>query len=680
MTLMQPTDLISHRTLCRFVIASALPVLASLGRGAESRGAIPGGGTAALTAERIAELRSPAPPVRPDHPYLPLAKKWADEFWPVVRAIVQQPAGELKLIDHRRHAFWTLWSVLAPEGPYQADATRRKEAFAVMDRWTEQFVKWPREHWDILGALEVVNWVAVTKREPAAVQRWLVRLRAAVEANLKLNQEHKEWPSWTPNPLIQSTAILALAAQLYSAAEPADPAPALWRAMARECLNRALTMRLPGGAFGYILDSGPDPGYFNFDSTFLGRYWQLTGDATALTTLQGMAEYARSATLCGKLDAVASPWWKHNWVLDGPHHGPEVVATLSRDPLTKYIATKRLAEPYSDFWTYYPMLFWDPNVSSRPVSDRCEFDRNANGPALRAGPFDVVMPGCAWNDATFGVSLASRERVAFDAYLTAARLMLHAPGPSASASDYGRHFMTYTDDVPRHAAVVGAGWIAAGWRFTPRRSSNALRENARSGPADRIDLWFADAQGAGGLVMLEVNKAAPATAPAGWLRLSAAAQSTSNPRIVQVGPLHFEVGGDFTPAESVSDGGKAGEPGPSLLRLAPANSAAHSWPPGTRFHYTLSTWPQAGQGWRISEPRVAGTLVEVTVSRDAGARVVLVYNRGDDPADYVPRADAAEGRLSGAEGRATTVAVRSGRPVSLPACALLVIHANERPI
>jgi hypothetical protein len=47
------------------MIASAWPVLASLGRGAESRGAIPGGGTAALTAERIAELRSPAPPVRP---------------------------------------------------------------------------------------------------------------------------------------------------------------------------------------------------------------------------------------------------------------------------------------------------------------------------------------------------------------------------------------------------------------------------------------------------------------------------------------------------------------------------------------------------------------------------------------------------------------------------------------
>ncbi len=240
--------------------------------------------------------------------------------------------------------------------------------------------------------------------------------------------------------------------------------------------------------------------------------------------------------------------------------------------------------------------------------------------------------------------------------------------------------MTYTDDVPRHAAVVGAGWIAAGWRFTPRRSSNALRENARPGPADRTDLWFADAQGAGGLVMLEVNKTAPATAPAGWLRLSAAAQPTGNPRIVQVGPLHFEIGGDFAPAESVPDGGKAGEPGPSLLRLAPAKPAAHSWPPGTRFHYTLSTWPQAGQGWRISEPQVAGTLVEVTVSRNAGPRVVLVYNRGDAPADYVPRADATEGRLSGPEGRASSVAVRSGRPVSLPACALLVIHANERPI
>lgn len=632
-----------------------------------------------VPASRIAELRSPAPPIRTSNPYFPLAKKWADDAWPIVRAVMQNPAGELKLVEHRRHAFWSLWSVLAPEGPYRAEAGRREEAFAVMDRWTQQFVKWPREHWDILGALEVVNWVAGPARDRAAVRRWLARLRAAVDANYKLNQDHKEWPSWTPNPLIQSTAILALAANLYGAADPADAGPPKWRAMARECLGRALTMRRPGGAFGYILDSGPDPGYFNFDSTFLGRYWQLTGDATALSTLQGMAGYARAATVCGKLDAVASPWWKHNWVSDGPHHGPEVVATLARDPLTKYIATKRLAEPYGDFWTYYPMLFWDPDVPAQAVADRCEFDRNANGPALRSGPLDVVMPGCAWNDATFGVSVASRERVAFDAYLTAARLMLHAPGQGASGSDYGKQFMTYTDDVPRHASVVGAGWIAAGWRFTPRRSSTAsLRENARPGPADRTDLWFADAHGAGGLVMLEVRETTPATTPSGWLRLSAAAQPTGNPRLVQVGPLHFEVGGDFTPAENVPDGGKAGEPGPALLRLAPAHPVARSWPPGTRFHYTLSTWPSEGRGWRISDPQVTGALVEVTLSRDAGTRVVLVYNRGDRPIEYMPREDAAEGRLSGTEGRASRVALASGRPVSLPSCALLVISSAEK--
>jgi hypothetical protein len=180
--------------------------------------------------------------------------------------------------------------------------------------------------------------------------------------------------------------------------------------------------------------------------------------------------------------------------------------------------------------------------------------------------------------------------------------------------------------------------------------------------------------------MLEVNKAAPATAPAGWLRLSAAAQPTSNPRVVQVGPLHFEVGGDFAPAESVPDGGKAGEPGPSLLRLAPAKPGAHSWPPGTRFHYTLSTWPQAGQGWRVSEPHVEGTLLEVTVSRDAGPRVVLIYNRGDESAAYVPRVDVAECRISGPEGRAATVALQRGRQVAIPPSALLVIHSHDRSL
>ena len=659
------------------------------------------------TPERLRSLRSTHTAVSPQNPYLPLAAEIQRLAWPKVRVSMQRPASRVSIDApsddlsalNAHDAFWVVWSAFAPEGPHRADAQRRAEAVAVLDHWTTLLEKKPTGLWDILPALEAVDMVYAASRDGQALKRWVERLRPSVEANYRSNREHKNWGSWTPNPLIQSTPILALAAELFAAADPADDAPSRWRAMAQECLHRALPLQLPGGAFTYMVDSGPDPNYYDLDSTFLGRYWQVTGDPDALGAVQRMAGYSRSATVSGKLDAVASPYWKHMWqsVLRESFHAPEIIATLAGDPVTKAVANRRLANGNAAsmglgtqaiqataieraaqsrsggksavYYTYYALRFWDGTVPAQPFDQRCEFDLNANGPALRSGSFDVILPARPWTDATFGVSIASAKR--FEAFLSSTRLALYAPGQKNLPSGSGTFCMTYSDDVPRHASIVRENWIASGWHFTPRRTTNGNRENALPGPAERTDLWFADASGAGGVVSLQVRETTPPMEPAGWLLLSSSPEQVSAAPSLKVGPLHLELGGDFVEKQLVDQPVNLSQPMVGL-KLSLKGSQPQSWQPGTRFHYSLSAWPEQSRKWTVSPPRFNGEIVQVELQRQGEKRVLLAYNSSRLPAKWLPDDDCTRAWMSLTQGTAIPASVAKGRPVTLPAYTLVV--------
>lgn len=658
--------------------------------------------------ERLRVLRSTHTAVSPQNPYLPLAVEIQRLAWPRVRAALQGPATRVNIdaleddlsVLNAHDAFWVVWSAFAPEGPHRADAPRRTEAVAVLDLWTTLLEKKPTGLWDTLPVLEAVDIAYASSRDGGALKRWLERLRPSVEATYRNNREHKKWSTWTPNPLIQSTPILALAAELFAAANPTDAAPALWRAMARECLHRALPLQLPGGAFTYMVDSGPDPNYYDLDSTFLGRYWQVTGDPDALGAVQRMAGYSRSATVSGKLDAVASPYWKHMWqsVLRESFHAPEIIATLAGDPVTKAVANRRLAQGNAAsmglgpggasrataieraaiaravgksavYYTYYALRFWDGTVPAQPLDQRSEFDLNSNGPALRSGSFDVIMPARPWTDATFGVSIASAKRL--EAFLSSTRLALYAPGQKNLPSGSGTFCMTYSDDVPRHASIVRENWIASGWHYTPRRTTNGNRENALPGPAERTDLWFADASGAGGVVSLQVREATPPMEPAGWLLLSSSPEQVSAAPGLKVGPLHLELGGDFVEKELVDQPVNLSQPMVGL-KLSLKGSQPQSWQPGTRFHYSLSAWPEQSRKWTVSPPRFNGAIVQVELQRQGEKRVLLVYNSSHLPAKWLPDEDFTRAWMSLTQGIGIPVSVGKGSPVTLPAYTLVV--------
>ena len=634
------------------------------------------------TPEKLRLLRSTHTAVSPQNPYLPLAIEAQKAAWPRVRAGLQKPVTRVTILTPRNDdilsaddTFWVVWSAFAPEGPHRADEQRCKEALDVLELWTTCLEKRRAPHWDILPALEAVDIAYAASHDGQSLKRWMGRLRASVEANYGNNHEPKSWSAWTPNPLIQSTPILALGAKLAAAADPADEAPARWQAMARECLRRTLPLQLPGGAFSYVMDSGADPNYYELDSTFLGRYWLVTGDPDALAALQRIAGYSRSATVSGKPDAAASPVWKHLWQTVLPEqavHAPEIIATLSGDPVTKAVANQRLtnadvAGTSAVYYMYYALRFWDADVPSQPLNQRCEFDLNANGPALRSGPFDVIMPARPYTDSTFSVSLASAKR--FEAFISSTRLALYPAGKPNLLPGSGTFCMTFSDDVPRHASIIRENWIAAGWHFTPRANGN--RESALPGPAERTDLWFADAAGAGGVVSLQVRETTPPMEPAGWILLSSLPEQLTDAPNLKVGPLNLELGGDFVQKQRVDQ--PVNDPRQMVgLKLSLKGSQPQTWQPETRFYYSLTAWPEGGKKWTIEEPRGKGGIVQLALQRERAKRVLLVYNSNRVPTTWQPDEDVAKAWMSLTKGVGIPAKVAKGRPTVIPAYSLLV--------
>jgi hypothetical protein len=339
--------------------------------------------------------------------------------------------------------------------------------------------------------------------------------------------------------------------------------------------------------------------------------------------------------------------------------------------VTKAVANRRLTNAdvtgtSSVYYMYYALRCWDADVPAQALDQRCEFDRNSNGPALRSGPFDVVMPARPYTDATFSVSFASAKR--FEAFLSSTRLALYPAGKPNLPAGNGTFCMTYSDDVPRHASIVGENWIAAGWHFTPRPNGN--RENARPGPADRTDLWFADANGAGGVVSLQVRETTPPMEPAGWLMLSSMPEQLAEASSLKVGPLNLEIGGDFAEKQFVD---QPGPPQPMVgVKLTLKDTQPQSWQPDRRFYYSVSAWTEGGKQWTVEEPRGKDGIVQLALQRERAKRVLLVYNSNRVPTSWQPDEDVSKAWMSLTKGVGVPAQVMKGRPTVIPAYSLLV--------
>ena len=560
--------------------------------------------------------------------------------------------------------FWYVWGYAAPESSRRGDAKLRALAVTEMNALADKFAATPGAYWDILVALESVRLLQrMDGFPPELIAPWLQKLRASVDANVAINNANTEWMCVAPNTLHQSAAILQLASLLYGEKKYSDLAHAL--------IRKAGAYQEPDGAFRYIRNSGPSQIYYGFDSTFLGRYYQLSRDPVARTQLIRMAGYSRDALANGLMESSSSPWWKHHWGTGGPLHGVEIIAGLSRDPLSRAVAEHRLGYAQPFFFGYYGMYFWDPTIPTVPLApDLCRYNTNIAGPQLRNGAWQVVMPGKAYADTGIGCTVVKGPQQTYDGYLEAAALPVMDKSVADAYHRPGSLISVAPDELATRATVVGDGWIAAAWTFQPRQPFFADATPPPPRGWRLTQLWFADGESFGGWLSVACEKdTSVITGPRGYLGFGhAPVADLQAPLTLTAGAVSTRVWG--VPDDAVAAIGKE----PKCWVNLPG-TGERAYRAGERFGYGLSGSAAGLRSPQVTVLPAEGGLVVVQLTWPDTRTVLLAFN---------PSAAAVQGKLpSGSDvplwrsgktpGAKPTVA--KARPMyTLQPCELIVVR------
>lgn len=541
----------------------------------------------------------------PDNPYVKLAER------NVTRALSHPDV------------FWLAWGCAAPESSRKGDGTLRTKALEEMEKLTLRLEEKPSAYWDILVALECGRLLGRLPDPPAdSATKWLARLRPSIEANLRVNDEGKEWMCVAPNTLHQSAAILQLASILYN--EPS------WSAKAAELVRRAGACQQPDGAFNYIRDSGPSQIYFGFDATFLGRYYQLSRDPVARDELIRMSKYSLDVLANGLMESSSSPWWKHHWGTGGPIHGVEIAAGLSRDPLARAVAERRLAGGQPFYYSYIPMYFWDPSIIACQLApDIARYDTNIGGPQLRRGTWQVVMPCKACGDTGIGCAVASEAKpFVFDGYLETVALPILRSGVE-DAYAQNTLLVAANEDTTSRASIVGDGWIAGAWTYQPR---HPYYGDPTPPPPEgwRVTcVWFADAGGLAGWILATCEKENKTLErPKGYVSFGhPPVFDPAQPRLLTSGALRFQLWGKDVRWEIPAQPRNAVGMGPSkeCAWIALPGGGLRNHVSGESFGYGLSATLSDDAAMEARLVR-ATPVLEVELARKGAPVARLIFN------------------------------------------------------
>lgn len=110
------------------------------------------------------------------------------------------------------------------------------------------------------------------------------------------------------------------------------------------------------GGFSYILDTNPSYNYQHFTLSFLGRYYEITGNSDVLTLLQNAIDYYPATTqLNGFTECASSPELKQYWLAREMPGGADTIAFFSGDGKNKMVANiikEKLTNLYKDGWAW----------------------------------------------------------------------------------------------------------------------------------------------------------------------------------------------------------------------------------------------------------------------------------------------------------------------------------------
>ncbi len=566
----------------------------------------------ASAAETPQWARGVPPALSPDNPYIPALRNFANQDFAAMNK------------NEKHRLIFLTWSLFDPASKYFKNAELREKLFNAFDAVTVEREKSPSGFWTILEDSEVFNlWRVYGELTPEQLKTWKERLRPSYEKSLKDITDQTQWMSKAANTLFQTAMALEFGAIIYEELDPRDPDPARWRAQARKNIERALEIQLPGGAFSYINTSGPDPIYFNFDTAHLGRYYQLTADPKAAEALKKMANWASAAMISGQLTPFSSTWWKHVVGTGGPYTGFEHVAALTDNPLALHLMEQRRSyiQPY--IWSFGNMYAYKKRpLPPAPSRDRCTMDRNANGPALRIGNYDVEMPATGWGDSTFGMAVSDLKGAT--SYFNAIYVAIPGKIPREGHMSY---IMLSPGDVAKHAGVVGKNWIAGAGSFYAHRGIFGQMPPPKT-PFLRTELWYADENGAAGSVELKFEEKAKAPSVELWVRTRPAEDKlTLAPQKIGFPDFTVNVSNAELDAPFFDKGG---------VYFQFRGADKREYKAGETFGAQISvTRPERPVLTASASERSANGNVSIVIRRDGAFRARLVYNPSERENDGI---------------------------------------------
>ena len=551
----------------------------------------------------------------PDNPYVTLAN-----------------SNAVRDRSQNTNPFWLVWGTCAPESQLLADAALREQAITVMDYAVAQTVEKQETFWSILTNLECIRmWQRATNPPAEKITQWLNALQPIAEKSYQDNANPSSWTSVAANTLHQSAAIPQLAGQLYNDTR--------YTQMAHDLVVQSQQMQEVNGAFHYIRESGPSQVYYGFDASFLGRYYQLSRDPLAKQMLIKLAAYSKDALANGLMEGASAPWWKHHWGTGGPIHGVEIAAGLSRDPLTRTLAQYRRDHNGQRYmYSYYPMYFWDPTIPGNEQlgADLIRYNTNFDGPQLRKGDWQVVLPGKAYADTHIGISVASgQSHFGFEGYLNVVALpVLRNQNYNAYARPQSL-ITAGTDALPARRSLVGTDWIANAWQYQPKQAFFANSPEPASGDWTLTQLWFADDQGAAGWLSIYADVNTDNALPRGYLSVSHdISADASNPMLLTSGSLQYQLlGTQVSSVELITENDKTRQ---AWVHVADVSSQSHA--AGDTFGYGLSASKVGTEPYGLQTQPLADGVLAITITRPGKPTIHMAYNHSQTLQTFTPPA------------------------------------------
>lgn len=149
----------------------------------------------------------------------------------------------------------------------------------------------------------------------------------------------------------------------------------------------------PDGAFAYIGTQNESGGYHDADTEFLGRYWLVSGDATARDLLVASQWYGLlSMEPTGVAEFWTAPSWKHTWNGSGSTGGELVAGVSGNGHLRTLLDGLRARRKGGGTPDPLRAMFYRTDVTPRPLPDHYTvIDRNLQGPRARYGRFSYAL-------------------------------------------------------------------------------------------------------------------------------------------------------------------------------------------------------------------------------------------------------------------------------------------------